>query len=307
MRWAAGVVGCVCVAAAAAASPALDEAQALIDQGRLENALERLERQVSSAPQDAEARFMRGLVLVRLNRHDDAAKVFTALTRDFPQLPEPYNNLAVIYAQQGDYDKARQALEAALASHPSYSVAHENLGDIYAALSAAAYNRALTLDPANAALRAKLTLVSRLDGLARGAVATTAPAAPASAAAAAAPPAPVPAATDDDAIRQVLLDWAAAWSSQDVDKYLSFYAPDFTPDGGVSRQAWESLRRARVAKPRQISVRLSELRVTPQGPGRAQATFRQDYQSEALNHQSTKVLDLIRSGGRWLIRRETSR
>jgi Flp pilus assembly protein TadD len=123
MRWAAGVVGCVCVAAAAAASPALDEAQALIDQGRLENALERLERQVSSAPQDAEARFMRGLVLVRLNRHDDAAKVFTALTRDFPQLPEPYNNLAVIYAQQGDYDKARQALEAALDSHPSYSVA----------------------------------------------------------------------------------------------------------------------------------------------------------------------------------------
>jgi Flp pilus assembly protein TadD len=295
MRWAAGVLGCVCVAAAAAASPALEEAQALIGQGPFERALERLDRQVKSAPQDAEARFTRGLVLVRLNRHDDAARVFTELTRDFPQLPEPYNNLAVIYAQQGDYDKAREALEAALAMHPSYAVAHENLGDIHAALSAAAYNRALTLDPANTALRAKLTLVAQLDGLGRGAIAP------------ATPPAPPAAAGDTAAIEQVLRDWAAAWSSQDADRYLSFYAPDFTPEGGASRQAWETQRRERIAKPRQIRVGLSELRVVPQGAGRAQATFRQDYRSDALTNQSTKVLDLAQVDGRWQIRREASR
>jgi Flp pilus assembly protein TadD len=295
MRWAAGVLGCVCVAAAAAASPALEEAQALIGQGQFERALERLDRQVKSAPQDAEARFTRGLVLVRLNRHDDAARVFTELTRDFPQLPEPYNNLAVIYAQQGDYDKAREALEAALAMHPSYAVAHENLGDIHAALSAAAYNRALTLDPANTALRAKLTLVAQLDGLGRGAIAP------------ATPPAPPAAAGDTAAIEQVLRDWAAAWSSQDADRYLSFYAPDFTPEGGASRQAWETQRRERIAKPRQIRVGLSELRVVPQGAGRAQATFRQDYRSDALTNQSTKVLDLAQVDGRWQIRREASR
>jgi Flp pilus assembly protein TadD len=295
MRWAAGVLGCVCVAAAAAASPALEEAQALIGQGQFERALERLDRQVKSAPQDAEARFTRGLVLVRLNRHDDAARVFTELTRDFPQLPEPYNNLAVIYAQQGDYDKAREALEAALAMHPSYAVAHENLGDIHAALSAAAYNRALTLDPANTALRAKLTLVAQLDGLGRGAIAP------------ATPPAPPAAAGDTAAIEQVLRDWAAAWSSQDADRYLSFYAPDFTPEGGASRQVWEAQRRERIAKPRQIRVALSELRVAPQGAGRAQATFTQDYRSDALSNRSTKVLDLAQVGGRWQIRRETSR
>jgi len=66
-----------------------------------------------TSPQDAEARFSRGLVLVKLSRTDEAIKVFADLTRDYPQLPEPYNNLAVLYAQKGDYEKARDALEAA--------------------------------------------------------------------------------------------------------------------------------------------------------------------------------------------------
>src|SRR5258708_34388565 len=96
-----------------AASPSVDEAQGLIAKGKYADALQKLDGHLSSAPQDAEARFTRGLVLVRLNRNDDAAKAFTDLTRDYPQLPEPYNNLAVIYAQQGDYDKPRNAPEAA--------------------------------------------------------------------------------------------------------------------------------------------------------------------------------------------------
>src|SRR5437870_571183 len=74
-----------------AASPAVDEAQALIAKGQLEQALAKLDSHLGSAPQDAEARFTKGLVLVRLNRNDDAAKVFGDLTRDYPQLPEPYN------------------------------------------------------------------------------------------------------------------------------------------------------------------------------------------------------------------------
>src|SRR5688572_9538727 len=132
--WRAGMLaaGVALATAAPAVSPGVIEAQALMNQGQFEQALERLDRHIRSAPQDADARFTRGLVLVRLNRNDDAARAFVDMTRDFPELPEPYNNLAVIYAQQGDYDKAREALERALATHPSYAVAHENLGDIYA-------------------------------------------------------------------------------------------------------------------------------------------------------------------------------
>jgi tetratricopeptide (TPR) repeat protein len=140
-----------------------DDARALMGQAKYAEALQLLDGHLSKNPQDAEARFTRGLVLVKLNRGDEAVKVFSALTRDYPQLPEPYNNLAVLYAQQGNYEKARDALEAALATHPSYPTAHENLGDIYAALAGAAYNRALMLDQSNTIVRHKLNLIGQLD------------------------------------------------------------------------------------------------------------------------------------------------
>ena len=117
------------------AASVAEEAQSLLNQGNAADALRKVETHLQANPQDAQARFVRGLALVRLNRIEQAIRVFADLTRDYPQLPEPYNNLAVLYAQQGDYERARDALEAALATHPSYATAHENLGDIYAALA----------------------------------------------------------------------------------------------------------------------------------------------------------------------------
>ena len=176
---------CVVTAAAllaprAVLASAAEEAQSLMNQGQYAEALKKLDAHLSKNPQDAEARFTRGLALVKLSRSDDAVKVFADLTRDYPQLPEPYNNLAVLYAQQGDYEKARDALEAALATHPSYATAHENLGDIYAALAGAAYNRALMLDQGNQIVRNKLNLISQLDHVPATAVsaAKAAPVAP---------------------------------------------------------------------------------------------------------------------------------
>ena len=55
---------------------------------------------------------------------------------DYPELPEPHNNLAVLYAQKGDYELARDELEAAIGAAPDYAIAYENLGDIYARLAA---------------------------------------------------------------------------------------------------------------------------------------------------------------------------
>jgi len=294
-------------APAFAASPAVDEAQALIGKGQFEQALSRLDSHLRSAPQDAEARFTRGLVLVRLNRNDDAAKAFAELTRDYPQLPEPYNNLAVIYAQQGDYDKARDALEAALATHPSYPVAHENLGDIYAALAAAAYNRALSLDPTNAAVKAKLGLITQLDSLADSGATIAARSEPAEPAATPAAAAAQTVKVNPDSITQVVQGWAAAWSAKEVDKYLGFYATEFAPEDGTSRQAWEAQRRSRISKPREIKVAVSDLKVEPVGNDRVQVTFVQDYASEVLSNRSTKVLELTQVAGQWRIRREFTR
>jgi Flp pilus assembly protein TadD len=286
---------------AGGASPAVEEAQVLLSQGQFEQALTRLDNHLGSAPQDAEARFTRGLVLVRLNRNDDAVKTFAELTRDYPQLPEPYNNLAVIYAQQGDYDKARNALEAALATHPSYAVAHENLGDIYAALAAAAYNRALSLDQNNASVRAKLTLVNQLDSLADSGATMTARTIPATVPA---EPAAAPPAADTQALADTVRKWAAAWSAKDVDQYLAFYAGDFAPEGGSSRQAWEAQRRSRIGKPREIRVQIGELQVAPLGENTARVTFQQEYQSDLLTNHSLKVLEMVRAEGDWRIRRE---
>jgi tetratricopeptide (TPR) repeat protein len=91
-----------------------------------------------------------------------AIAIFQGLTEDYPELPEPYNNLAVIWAKQGQYEKARRALELALASRPDYAIAHENLGDIYARLASSEYDRALALDKANKSAQTKLALVREL-------------------------------------------------------------------------------------------------------------------------------------------------
>ena len=156
------VVTLVAALCSSLAFASTEEARRLLNEGRAAQALNVLEKHLEGSPQDAEARFLRGLALSRTGRRDQAIEVFANLTRDYPQLPEPYNNLAVIYAQQGDYEKARDALEAALATHPSYATAHENLGDIYAALASASYNRALMLDENNPSARQKLKLMERL-------------------------------------------------------------------------------------------------------------------------------------------------
>ena len=140
----------------------IDDAQQLVRQGNLGAALERVNAYLASRPKDARARFLKGVILTEQNKTAEAIKVFTALTEDYPELPEPYNNLAVLYAQQQQYDKARHALEMAIQTHPSYATAHENLGDIYAKLASQAYDRALQLDKNNAAAQTKLALIREI-------------------------------------------------------------------------------------------------------------------------------------------------
>lgn len=286
-----------------AATP-VEQAQAQLNSGDLQGALSTLNKYLAGAPQDAEARFTRGLVLVKLNKTEDAIKVFADLTRDYPQLPEPYNNLAVLYAQQGDYEKARDALEAALATHPAYATAHENLGDIYAALAGAAYNRAATLDANNQSVRYKQNLISQLDtgiGAASAAIPKPAPAI--------APAAPstdtMPAASADAAaINAVLLTWAKAWSSRDVTTYLAHYDASFVPEGGLTRATWEKQRRDRITRPSRIAVRAANPEVVKVGDDRVRVNFLQEYQSDSFSDQVNKTLEFKSNAGGWKIVRE---
>ena len=140
----------------------LPEIQRLIKQGQYPQAMDKVDAYLSSRPKDAQGRFLKGLIYTEMNKPGDAIAVFTKLTEDYPELPEPYNNLAVLYAQQKQYDKARTALEMAIRTHPSYAIAYENLGDIYAKLASQAYDKALQLDNANTATQNKLALIRDL-------------------------------------------------------------------------------------------------------------------------------------------------
>jgi len=140
----------------------LQDISKLLKQGQQAQALEKTDKYLAGKPKDAQGRFLKGLILTEMNRTPEAIAVFTKLTEDFPELPEPYNNLAVIYAQQKQYDKAKQALEMAIRTHPSYATAHENLGDIYARMASQAYDKALQIDSSNASAQTKLAMIRDL-------------------------------------------------------------------------------------------------------------------------------------------------
>lgn len=146
-----------------ARADALGDVQQLAASGKLAEAQSRLDKLIASNPKDPQYLFLRGVLLTEQRRTADAIKVFTQITEQFPELPEPYNNLAVLYAQQGQFDKARGALEMAIHTNPSYATAFENLGDVYAKLASQSYQKALQLNSGNGdATEAKLALIRQL-------------------------------------------------------------------------------------------------------------------------------------------------
>jgi len=159
--------------------------------GQLPAALAKVDVALSQHPKDAQLRFIKGMILSEQGKSADAINIFQKLTEDYPELPEPYNNLAVLHASAGNYDKARVALERAIRTNPAYATAHENLGDVYAKLASQSYDKAMQLaDPGQQPpQKAKLAMVRTLTP--KGEPATLLAAASPVAAPAKAAPAPV--------------------------------------------------------------------------------------------------------------------
>lgn len=313
-RFLSVLAACAILASAPALANEVQDINQQFRKGDLPGALQKANRYLAKNPKDAQARFLKGLILADQGKTNDAIAVFTSLTEDFPELPEPYNNLAVLYASQNKYDAAKNALEMAIRTHPSYATAHENLGDIYAKMASLAYDKALSLDSKNAAAQTKLALIQDLiQGQPRktgSAKAASAPARPATRQPVVNESAPArPAATQpsqaNTAIEAAVTRWAKAWSARDVDAYLAAYASDYTADG-LSRNAWEAQRRVRVGGPRFVDVQLSDLTVDQQGDT-ATATFRQAYRSDRFSSTVTKTLKLVQKNGQWLITEEDSK
>jgi Flp pilus assembly protein TadD len=146
-----------------AAADDLDDIERLHKAGQTEEALRRADALIAAEPRAAPVRFAKGVMLSDLNRRDAAIAVFVALTEDYPELPDPYNNLAVLYAAQGRFDAALTALRTALRNDPRHQAARENLGDIHLALAIEAWSTAEAASKEDtSALRRKLRLARQI-------------------------------------------------------------------------------------------------------------------------------------------------
>ena len=318
----------------------------LLKTGKAAEALVKADQRLAATPRDPQLRFLRGVAQADSGKQGEAITTFTKLTEEYPELPEPYNNLAVLYANQNQLDKARTALEMAIRTNPSYATAHENLGDIYAKLASQAYNKALQLDATSAnSVKPKLALIRDLFSAdaasksGRTAAAAPAPAAvvatqrPAAAPAAAAPapvaptpapaaaaapapasaptaeaPAPAPA-TASDSSTQAVTAAVQAWASAWAAKDMKAYL------GAYDKSFDPPGNQNRAAWEKEREARIvgkSKISVKLSDINvsvqgdKATARFRQAYSADSLNVSSRKTLDLVHNNGRWTIVREST-
>ena len=163
-RFFAAIIASVMLGSAPVLADEIQEINQQFRKGDTAGALDRANRYLANNPKDAQARFLKGLILADQGKTNDAIDVLSRLTEDYPELPEPYNNLAVLYASQGKYGDARNALEMAIRAHPNYATAHANLGDIYAKMAAIEYDKALALDSKNTTAQTRLKLIQTMLG-----------------------------------------------------------------------------------------------------------------------------------------------
>jgi len=322
-----GCLLCLFLLPSTSSFASLQEAQRLLDAGQYAQAIQAVEKVLQQKKSNPEARFIKGLILVQQGKDQRAIRVFTQLTKDYPRLPEPYNNLAVIYATQGNYDKAREALKAALQTHPSYTTAYVNLGDIYAKLASEAYRQALELDKTDSRkVSVKLSLIDKLlptqfaardidtkpiavapktskEPTPTAAVPATKPT---TAQTASTPPKDksVGKPANTQAVNAMLKDWAGAWSDQDVKKYLSFYDGKFKPYKG-SASVWRQQRQQRLKKPAYIKVSLQDIDIRQLSDTKAKVFVQQTYESNSFKDSTQKLFRLVKKGQNWKIFRES--
>ena len=286
--------------------------------------LAQVEAALAGRPGDPALRFRKGLLLAERKRNAEAVAVFSSLARDFPESPEPYNNLAVLHAAAGRYEEARAMLDKAIRTSPAYAAVYDNLGGIHARLASQAYAKALGHDIGPREGGRALALVRDMQEHAGAAPpmpampsasggAISRPAAASSIAAGPVQPAAVPprrspaAAPAADGGRGAVLGmvggWVRGWGAREGPAYLAFYASDFELPPGMTRPEWEGQRHQRIAGKQRIAVSFTRPSVILRGDS-ATVQFRQTYRSDRFSARDRKTLVLVRQDGGWKIKKE---
>jgi tetratricopeptide (TPR) repeat protein len=289
----------------------LQDVKSLVKEGKLADALVKANKSLEKQQADPSMQFVKGLILSEQKKNAEAIEVFSKLTIDQPNYPEPYNNLAVLFATEGQYSKARIALETALKLNPKYVTAQENLGDVYLQSAMQAYIDAAKNDGDSLGIKSKLKSIRLILGSAaveqpNPSVTKTSPSKVGSTQTLSkASESPADAQHEREAVLNAVNQWVQAWSKKDIKGYLGLYSSDFQTPNGESRRQWENSRRARINGKDQIEIQVLSPSVTVEDD-LATVNFQQIYMAGKISSNARKTLTLKNEDGKWKIMKEKS-
>lgn len=247
-----------------------------------------VEQLLDSDKENPQLLFINGVLLSELGEIDKAINVFVSLTKSHPALPEPYNNLAVLYAQNGNFDLAKTALEKSIKTHPSYATAHINLGDLYTRMASESYNQALQIDKSNKNAKTKLSLIKKLFNfqpinknivLAEDTEQKTQSLNEIK--------------NKEDIINENIFamidNWKNAWMSQNFDQYIGYYSDNFKNNKGMDLEKWKQFRKPRVINKPSINLKLENIEIS-KNKNLYSVSFTQIYQSGDIDSTTKKTL-----------------
>lgn len=121
--------------------------QKLLKAKKRNEALTEIDAFLLKNPKNVQLRFIRSRIYIEQGKLNEAMAELIDISEKFPELPEPYNNLAVLYAVTGKLEQARESLEMSLRLAPDNATVLQNLGDVYSRLAASKYRKAYQLNP----------------------------------------------------------------------------------------------------------------------------------------------------------------
>ena len=264
-------------------------------------------------PQNIQTQFLTAVAFQHNNQPGIAERYYLQLIQSNPELPEPRNNLAMIYIDHGKYDQAIDLLITSLKTHPAYATAWQNLNLLYQGLASEAYRKALSKEknPRSVMGKIKLSALTSLHNVNN--LTTIQPAQPAKtiqlASAAIVKTKPVktkkpPKVTKEQLIKP-LQDWAKAWSQKNFKNYTKAYSKGYK-GGKANHQTWVNYRRSRILKPGSIQVKLSNFQIKSQSSTRAIIDFHQRFKSPTYKDKVVKRIQLTKIGDSWKITKEST-
>jgi tetratricopeptide (TPR) repeat protein len=269
------------------AATGVQDIQLLLDKKLYVQAARSGEQLLQKHSGDPDIEFLTAYAYQMSQQSGKAARYYQELIREYPELPEPRNNLAMIYLSNGDYDRASELLVNAINTHRSYATAYENLSNIYTGIASEAYRRAVSesKESDTYANNIELTALTRLSSLNTGNI-------------------PESGLTESSAtgltLVNQLIGWAKAWSEKKFDAYIGYYSGDHKLDL-PTHQAWVEHRRKRVLRPGFIKIEVSNFRIRAQSGNRATIDFEQSFNSLDYSDRVIKRIRLNRINSKWKI------